>query len=104
MQLLQTTRDALLKPLTTVAGIVERRNTLPILANILLRKEGEKVAFIATDIEVQITTHAAFGAGDGAEATTVAARKMLDILRALPESGDVKPALDRKSLVYGKRG
>lgn len=89
MQLVQTTRDALLKPLSTVAGIVERRNTLPILANILLRKEGNNVAFIATDLEVQITTHAEFGVGDSNESTTVAARKLLDILRALPESGDV---------------
>lgn len=90
MQLLQTTRDALLKPLTTVAGIVERRNTLPILANILLRKEGENVAFIATDIEVQISTQAGFGSGSGSEATTVAARKLLDILRALPDTDPVK--------------
>jgi DNA polymerase-3 subunit beta len=84
MQLVQATRDALLKPLSTVAGIVERRNTLPILANILLRKEGNSVAFIATDLEVQITTHADFGIGEDAESTTVAARKLLDILRALP--------------------
>lgn len=89
MQLVQTTRDALLKPLSTVAGIVERRNTLPILANILLRKEGNNVAFIATDLEVQITTHAEFGVGDSNESTTVAARKLLDILRALPEVGNV---------------
>lgn len=93
MQLVQATRDALLKPLSTVAGIVERRNTLPILANILLRKEGRNVAFIATDLEVQITTHADFGVGDENESTTVAARKLLDILRALPETGDVKLGL-----------
>jgi len=90
MQLVQTTRDALLKPLATVAGIVERRHTLPILANILMRKEGSKVSFIATDLEVQITTHADFGVGDSTESTTVAARKLLDILRALPDTGDVK--------------
>ncbi|MBB5216618.1 DNA polymerase III subunit beta [Parapusillimonas granuli] len=90
MQLVQATRDALLKPLSTVAGIVERRNTLPILANILLRKEGNNVAFIATDLEVQITTHADFGVGDDNDATTVAARKLLDILRALPDTGDVR--------------
>ena len=63
MQLVQTPRDALLKPLSTVAGIVERRHTLPILANILLRKEANRVSFIATDLEVQITTHADFGVG-----------------------------------------
>ncbi|TAL76170.1 MAG: DNA polymerase III subunit beta [Burkholderiaceae bacterium] len=89
MQLVQTTRDALLKPLSTVAGIVERRNTLPILANILLRKEGNDIAFIATDLEVQITTHADCGVGKTSESTTVAARKLLDILRALPESDEV---------------
>lgn len=93
MQLVQTTRDALLKPLSTVAGIVERRNTLPILANILLRKEGNHISFIATDLEVQITTHAEFGVGDDNESITVAARKLLDILRALPELGDVKLGL-----------
>jgi DNA polymerase-3 subunit beta len=93
MQLVQATRDALLKPLSTVAGIVERRNTLPILANILLRKEGKNVAFIATDLEVQITTHAEFGLGDESETTTVAARKLLDILRALSDTGDIKLGL-----------
>jgi len=93
MQLVQTTRDALLKPLSTVAGIVERRHTLPILANILVRKEGNRVSFIATDLEVQITTHADFGVGDGNEATTVAARKLLDILRALPGAGELKLSL-----------
>jgi len=93
MQLVQTTRDALLKPLSTVAGIVERRHTLPILANILVRKEGTRVSFIATDLEVQITTHADFGVGDSNESTTVAARKLVDILRALPGTGELKLSL-----------
>lgn len=93
MQLVQTTRDALLKPLSTVAGIVERRNTMPILANILVRKQGNAVSFVATDLEVQITTSADFGVGDSTESTTVAARKLLDILRALPDSGDVRLGL-----------
>lgn len=98
MQLIQTTRDALLKPLSTVAGIVERRNTLPILANILLKKQGQQIAFIATDLEVQITTHAQFGVGDSNESTTVAARKLLDILRALPDSDEVSLSLDSSKL------
>ncbi len=93
MQLVKTSRDALLKPLSTVAGIVERRNTLPILANILLRKQGDEVSFIATDLEVQISTHGQFGVGEGSEATTVAARKLLDILRALPDVGEVSLSL-----------
>ena len=98
MQLVQTTRDALLKPLSIVAGIVERRHTLPILANILMRKEANKVSFIATDLEVQITTHADFGVGAESEAITVAARKLVDILRALPGTGDVKLALNSNKL------
>jgi DNA polymerase-3 subunit beta len=98
MQLVKASRDALLKPLATVSGIVERRHTLPILANILLRKDGSRVSFVSTDIEVQITTHADFGVGDASESTTVAARKLLDILRALPDTGDVSLSLANKKL------
>uniref|UniRef100_UPI0040480E9B DNA polymerase III subunit beta n=1 Tax=Polynucleobacter sp. TaxID=2029855 RepID=UPI0040480E9B len=85
MQLVNTSRDSLLKPLQVVSGIVERRHTLPILANLLFKKQGEKISFISTDIEIQITTNASFGVGDEDITTTVAARKLLDILRALPE-------------------
>ncbi len=99
MQLIQAPRDALLKPLTMVVGIVERRNTLPILANVLITQQGSQVAFVANDLEVQITSHADFGVGEDAQSTTVAARKLLDILRALPETGDVRVALDDARLV-----
>ncbi|MFA7437878.1 DNA polymerase III subunit beta [Castellaniella sp.] len=98
MQLTEASRDTVLKPLTTVVGIVERRNTLPILANVLIRKQAEAVEFIANDLEVQITTRSAFGVGDGAQATTVAARKLLDILRALPDASQVKMSLDDNRL------
>jgi len=97
MQLVKATRDALLRPLQVVSGIVERRQTLPILANILVRKDGETVSFTATDLELQIRTSAPIGAGKDAAATTVAARKLVDILRALPES-DVQLALANKKL------
>src|SRR5690606_36700516 len=98
MQLIQATRDEVLKPLSVVVGIVERRNTLPILANVLIKKEGSRVAFVANDLEVQITTQAEFGTGDESVSTTVGARKLLDILRALPESGDVRVSLDDSKL------
>ena len=98
MPLVKTSRDTLLRPLQIVSGIVERRHTLPILANILIRKDGEKVSFLSTDIEVQITTHADVGSGGEVAATTVAARKLLDILRALPESGDVSLTLANKRM------
>jgi len=98
MQLVKSTRDTLLRPLQIVSGIVERRHTMPILANILIRKNGESVSFLSTDTEVQITTHANIGSGDDVTGTTVAARKLLDILRALPESGDVTMTLQNKRL------
>ena len=99
MLLVQASRDALLKPLTTVMGIVERRHTLPILANILLRKEGNRVSFIATDLEVQITTHAEIGVGDEMGSTTVAVRKLVDILRALPSGNEVALTLQDDKLI-----
>jgi len=99
MQLIKAPRDTLLKPLTTVAGIVERRHTLPILANILLRKEGSKVSFIATDLEVQITTTSNFGVDDTNVALTVAARKLLDIFRSLPDTGEVTLSQSANKLV-----
>lgn len=98
MQLVKTTRDTLLRPLQIVSGIVERRHTMPILANILIGKEGENISFLATDNEVQITTNAKIGTGDEPVATTVAAKKLLDILRALPEKGDVTVSLLNKRL------
>ena len=59
MLILQTERDALLKPLQTATGIVERKHTLPILANVLLESKGGKVHILATDLEIQIHTQGA---------------------------------------------
>jgi DNA polymerase III subunit beta len=97
MQLVKTERDTLLKPLQTVSGIVERRHTLPILANLLITKQGPDVSFLSTDLELQITTRAEFGVGDERVATTVGARKLLDILRAMPD-GQVTLTLNDKRL------
>ncbi len=57
MQLKQIARDALLKPLQAVSGIVERRHTLPILANVLLEHRDGRLYVTATDLEMQITAH-----------------------------------------------
>jgi DNA polymerase-3 subunit beta len=97
MQLVKTERDNLLRPLQTVSGIVERRHTLPILANLLITKNGADVSFLSTDLELQITTRADFGVGSDQVATTVAARKLLDILRAMPP-GEVALDLSDKRL------
>jgi DNA polymerase-3 subunit beta len=104
MLFIKADRDAILKPLQTVAGIVERRHTLPILANVLLRKQGPTVSFLASDVEIQVQTTAELGAGPEEAATTVSAKKLIDILRALPEGVEVSLKLDdkRATLQAGK--
>jgi DNA polymerase-3 subunit beta len=98
MILIKATRDAILKPLQQVAGIVEKRHTLPILSNILITKQGAKVSFISTDIEMQITATASIGAGAENESITVSARKLLDILKALPTNDEVTLSLAAQKL------
>lgn len=99
MQLLTCTRDALLAPLQSVSGIVEKRHTLPILSNVLIDKQGDMLTLLATDIEIQITT-TTVGHGGGSDiALTVGARKLQDILRALPDSAEVSLSMDDKRLM-----
>jgi DNA polymerase III subunit beta len=90
---IKTTNEKLLGPLQQVTGIVERRHTLPILSNVLITAAGDHVEFLATDLEVQITSRAALESkAEGA--VTVGARKLYDILRSLPEDAEV--ALEAK--------
>jgi DNA polymerase-3 subunit beta len=84
MQLKQISRDALLRPLQAVSGIVERRQTLPILANVLLEQKDGRLYVTATDLEMQITANSEL-AGKQDQSVTVGARKLQDLLRALPE-------------------
>lgn len=99
MIILKSQRDALLAPLQSVSGIVERRHTLPILSNVLLEKKGESLTLIATDIEIQITTKTENVGGNEDGAVTVAAKKLQDILRSLPESSEITLDLDDKRLL-----
>ena len=85
---IKTTNDKLLGPLQQVTGIVERRHTLPILSNVLVTAAGHELEFLATDLEVQITSKAGIeGSAEGA--VTAGARKPYDILRSLPEDAEV---------------
>ncbi len=99
MLLIKSQRDMLLSPLLSVSGIVEKRHTLPILSNVLLEKEEDRLTFLATDIEIQITTvtNGTIGENDGA--VTVSAKKLQDILRLLPENSEVSLSLDEKRLL-----
>jgi len=84
MIVLKAAQTKLLEALQSVAGIVERRHTLPILANVLLRKNGDHIEFTTSDLEIQVRTQAELGGDAGQMSTTVGARKLIDILRSLP--------------------
>ena len=84
MIVLKAAQEKLLGALQAVAGIVERRHTLPILANVLLRKNAGELEFTTSDLEIQVRTKAELGGDAGSFSTTVGARKLIDILRTLP--------------------
>lgn len=105
MKLVQLPKDSLLKPLLAVSGIVERRHTLPILSNVLIERSGSELRFTATDLELQIATACAVD-GKTTEDTgiTVSARKLVDILKSLPDGSDasIELASNRVQLKSGK--
>ncbi|MFM2275797.1 MAG: hypothetical protein RL211_1669 [Pseudomonadota bacterium] len=84
MIVLKATQDKVLSVLQSVAGIVERRHTLPILANVLIRKSGSSLQLTTSDLEIQIRTSAELDGDTGSFTTTVGARKLIDILRTMP--------------------
>src|SRR5918999_800165 len=99
MVLVKAKRDEILAPLSAVSGIIERRHTLPILSNVLIDRAAESLSFLATDIEIQITAKSALEASAEARSVTVGARKLLDILRALPEAAEVTLQQQEKRLL-----
>ena len=84
MIVLKTTQEKVLSVLQSVAGIVERRHTLAILANVLIRKTGAALQLTTSDLEIQIRTTANLEGDGGDFSTTVGARKLIDILRTMP--------------------
>ncbi len=84
MIVLKTAQEKVLGALQSVAGVVERRHTLPVLANVLIRKTGPVLELTTSDLEIQVRTSSDLG-GDAADfSTTVGARKLIDILRSMP--------------------
>src|SRR2546421_2051068 len=99
MVLVKAKRDDILGPLGAVSGIIERRHTLPILSNVLIDHDAGTLSFLATDIEIQITARSSLAAQAESRAVTVGARKLLDILRALPEDAEVSLQQQDKRLL-----
>jgi DNA polymerase III subunit beta len=89
MLLIKAQRDRLLTPLQSVIGIVERRHTLPILSNVLIETAGDRLDFTATDLEVQVRTWTSVSESPIEESVTLSARKLHDILRALPAGAEI---------------
>jgi DNA polymerase-3 subunit beta len=98
-----TTRESLLKPLQLVYGVVERRQTLPILSNLLLVMDKDQLSLTGSDKEVEITGRSTMDSGESGE-TTVPARKLMEICRNLPEGAKIEARLEdnRMSLSSGR--
>jgi DNA polymerase III subunit beta len=98
MIVLKATQEKTLAALQAVAGIVERRHTLPILANVLVRKSGSQVELTTSDLEIQVRTTAELDGDAGNFATTVGARKLIDILRSMPSDQTVTLSANQNKL------
>jgi len=99
-----TSRESLLKPLQAVIGVVERRQTMPVLSNVLLVAKKGVLAITATDLEVELVASTAVDSIEAPGEITVPGRKLLDICRALPEGATVKLLLkgDRLTIQSGR--
>ena len=99
MIVLKATQDKVLSVLQSVAGIVERRHTLPILANVMIRKTGSALQFTTSDLEIQIRTTQNLDGDAGNFTTTVGARKLIDILRTMPADQSVSLESSQNKLI-----
>ena len=90
-------RELLLKPLQQVAGVVERRQTLPVLSNLLLQVMGNRLSITGTDLEVELIGRLEVASPEDGE-ITVPARKLLDICREIPERADIDFSLNENRL------
>jgi DNA polymerase III subunit beta len=101
----KTEKETILKPLQVVIGIVERKQTLPILSNVLIEKEPGKIRFIATDLEIQITTTIETESGGNEIASiTVGGKKLQEILRILPDQSTISiETKENKALIKSNK-
>lgn len=87
-------RDALLKPLNLVAGVVERRQTLPVLSNVLLRLDGDQLSLTGTDLEVELLGRVQVASAGVDGEITVPARKLVDICKSLPDGANIELSVE----------
>lgn len=102
MIVFQSTQNKVLATLQSVAGIVENRHTMPILANVLIRKTADQLQLITSDLEIEIRAKSDLGGDAQNFSTTVGARKLIEILRTLPaEQNVVLEAVQNKLILKG---
>jgi len=94
----QITREQILRPLQHITGVVERRQTLPILSHVLIELKANQLSLVATDLEVELVSRTAVESSDGDGSFTVPARKLLDICKALPDGVNLSFSLVKQSL------
>ena len=95
---ISTNRDDLLKSLQQVSGVVERRQTLPILANVLFNVKKELLFITATDLEVELKTETRVSSDDEVD-ITIPARKLLDICKALPDGSEITINIEKENII-----
>ena len=91
-------RETILRPLQIVGSVVERRQTLPVLSNILFTLKNSQLTLTGTDLEVEMVAHAAVESADEGD-ITLPARKFIDICRALPENASLDMVIDNDKAV-----
>ncbi len=94
-----SSRESLLRPLQAVIGVVERRQTMPILANVLLNAENNQLSMTASDLEVELVAETQVEDVKTPGEVTVPARKLLDICRALPDEATIKIQLEGDRMI-----
>ena len=94
----EISRETLIKPLQLVTGVVERRQTLPILSNVLLSLDKSQLSLTGTDLEVELMGSVEVDSGESDGEITVPAKKLMDICKSLPDSAILKFELDEDKL------
>jgi DNA polymerase-3 subunit beta len=92
-------REALLKPLQAVSGVVEKKQTLPILSNVLLTVKDGRLLLTGTDLEIELVGFVQLESLTSEGATTVSARKLFDICRTLPDGITLRLSIEKNYLV-----
>lgn len=92
-------RETLLQPLQRVIGVVERKQTLPVLANVLVQTKDNILSITGTDLEVELIGQSNLGASTENHAITLPGRKLMDICKSLPENAPIELYQEKEKMI-----